>query len=122
MIFTNPDFLSLISDGVKPSVDGCQATTSKETAAVRTSHCWTQEVLAELAGLHRNYIGQLERAELNAGLENLGKIAQAFNSSVHELLNMSSLDASAGEPTDGRGRALLGTSAGKCANISAKPL
>lgn len=94
----------------------------KKLRRLRTSHGWTQDVLAELAGLHRNYIGQLERAELNAGLKNLGKIAQAFNISVHELLNMNSLDASAGEPTDGRGRALLGTSAGKCANINAKPL
>jgi len=45
----------------------------------------TQEKLAELAGLHRAYIGQIERAEKNIGLKNLEKIAKALHMNVKEL-------------------------------------
>jgi transcriptional regulator with XRE-family HTH domain len=55
---------------------------------LRVSRGWSQEVLAELAGLHRNYIGHVERAEVNIGLANLAKIAHAFEIPVHELLKM----------------------------------
>lgn len=38
----------------------------------------SQERLAELAGLDRNYIGQIERAERNVALVNIVRIAQAL--------------------------------------------
>ena len=60
----------------------------KKIRRLRMSRGWSQEVLAELAGLHRNYIGHVERVEVNAGLMNLEKIARAFEISVHELLKM----------------------------------
>lgn len=58
---------------------------------LRLSRRWSQDVLAEIAGLHRNYIGHVERAELNAGIVNLDKIARAFEISLHELLCMDNL-------------------------------
>lgn len=46
----------------------------------------TQEKLAELAGLHRAYIGQIERGEKNIGLKNLEKIANALRLPISSLL------------------------------------
>ncbi|HCO93203.1 MAG TPA: transcriptional regulator [Phycisphaerales bacterium] len=54
---------------------------------IRERRGLTQEKLAELAGLHRAYIGQIERAEKNIGLKNLEKIANGLNVSVRTLLD-----------------------------------
>jgi transcriptional regulator with XRE-family HTH domain len=45
----------------------------------------SQEELATLAGLHRAYIGQIERGEKNIGLKNLHKIAQALKVNIEDL-------------------------------------
>ena len=47
----------------------------------------TQEKLAELAGLHRAYIGQIERGEKNIGLRNLEKIAKALDVDIQVLVD-----------------------------------
>jgi len=52
---------------------------------IRERQGLTQEKLAELAGLHRAYIGQIERGEKNIGLKNLEKIAKALDVSIKEL-------------------------------------
>lgn len=46
----------------------------------------SQERLAELSGLHRTYIGMIERAEKNVSLSNIQRIAQALNVSIETLL------------------------------------
>jgi len=45
----------------------------------RTRKDLSQEALGELAGLHGNYIGQLERGEKNATLESIEKVARALD-------------------------------------------
>jgi len=39
----------------------------------------SQEELASRAGVHRTYIGMIERAEKNITLENIDKVAKALN-------------------------------------------
>ena len=53
---------------------------------LRVERRWSQEALAGITGLHRNYVGQVERAEVNVGLVNVEKIAKAFEISISELM------------------------------------
>jgi len=45
----------------------------------------SQEKLAELADLHRTYIGQVECGKRNLALKNIAKLAKALNVSIKEL-------------------------------------
>ncbi len=74
------------------STQSIQQQLARRIRMLRVSRGWSQEVLAELAGLHRNYIGHVERAEVNIGLANMAKIARAFEVPVHELLMMDNPD------------------------------
>lgn len=51
----------------------------------RTNLGLSQEKLAELAGCHPTYIGQLERGEKNATLESIAKIASSLKVSLSTL-------------------------------------
>lgn len=53
----------------------------------RTELSLSQEELAERAGVHRTYVGMIERAEKNITLENIEKICKALKTPLHELLN-----------------------------------
>lgn len=59
---------------------------------IREENGLSQEELATLAGLHRAYIGQIERGEKNIGLKNLEKIAKALNVNIQFLLDISAID------------------------------
>lgn len=45
----------------------------------------SQEELASKAGVHRTYIGMVERAEKNITLENIEKIAKALGLNISDL-------------------------------------
>lgn len=48
----------------------------------------SQEELAGRAGVHRTYIGMIERAEKNITLENIEKIANALKIPLGKLMNL----------------------------------
>jgi transcriptional regulator with XRE-family HTH domain len=47
----------------------------------------SQEELADKAGLHRTYIGMIERAEKNITLLNIEKLAIALDINIKQLFN-----------------------------------
>jgi transcriptional regulator with XRE-family HTH domain len=56
----------------------------------------SQESLADLVGLHRTYIGSIERSERNVSLDNIEQIADSLEISAGDLL----LPISAGTPKE----------------------
>ena len=53
----------------------------------RLKRGYSQETFAELVGVHRTYIGMIERAEKNITLKNIEKISKALNISINKLLD-----------------------------------
>lgn len=59
----------------------------KRVRELRAKAGLTQERLAELTGLHRTYIGSVERGERNVSLLNLIRIAHSLKSRVSILVD-----------------------------------
>ena len=47
----------------------------------------SQEKFAELTGLHRTYIGMIERGEKNITIKNIKKISLSLNMTISELFD-----------------------------------
>lgn len=47
----------------------------------------SQEELGFKAGIHRTYIGAVERGEQNVSLDNIGKLAKTLKIKLSELFN-----------------------------------
>jgi transcriptional regulator with XRE-family HTH domain len=57
----------------------------KAIRSLRLQHDWSQEKLAELAGNGLKHVGQIERGEVNVGLDVLARIAAALSVDVADL-------------------------------------
>ena len=53
---------------------------------LRLKRGWSQEGLADKAGIHRTYLGSVERCERNIAIDNICRIAWALGVEPSELL------------------------------------
>jgi transcriptional regulator with XRE-family HTH domain len=61
---------------------------------LRSQHKLSQEGLADLVGLHRTYVGSVERSERNVSLDNVERLAAALGVDISELLSGSLIASS----------------------------
>lgn len=66
----------------------CLALFGESLRTLRTSAGYSQESLAERAGIDRSYLGAIERGENNLALLNIIKIANALDIPPHQLLEI----------------------------------
>ena len=59
----------------------------KRVQELRAAKKWSQEEFAHVSGLHRTYIGQIERGEKNISFENLSKVAAVLGVTLSELFS-----------------------------------
>ena len=67
-------------------MDDLQRRLGARIRELRTNLGYTQESFADAIGLHRNYMGAIERGEQNLTLKTLQVVAQGLNTSVSKLL------------------------------------
>ena len=68
------------------STDRFRAVLAENIKSLRKERGYSQEGLAELCGLHRTYIGSVERQERNVTLGTLEVLSSALGVSVPNLL------------------------------------
>jgi len=71
---------------VRKSSDSLRATLAENIKTFRKEKGFSQEELAERCGLHRTYIGSVERHERNVTLSTLEVLSESLGVSVPELL------------------------------------
>lgn len=67
--------------------ESARETFARNLRTARQALNLSQEDLAEKAGLHRNYVGSVERGERNVAIDNLEKLAAAVRKTISELLD-----------------------------------
>lgn len=53
---------------------------------LRAERAWSQEELAYQAQLHRTFVAHVERCQRNISLDNIAKLAHAFQVPAYQLL------------------------------------
>lgn len=67
-------------------VGSARARLAVRLRALRAARGLSQEALAELAELHRTYVGSIERRERNVSLDNVERLATALQVDICDLL------------------------------------
>jgi transcriptional regulator with XRE-family HTH domain len=68
-----------------PPVGFAREILAKNMRAFRAERGWSQEFLGFETGLHRTFIAHCERGMRNISLDNIEKIARAFNVPITDL-------------------------------------
>ncbi len=71
----------------KAAIPSIRRILAKKIKLLRAARGWSQETLAELCGFSRSYIANIESGKHNLSLDNLERIAEAFEVPIAELLN-----------------------------------
>ncbi len=54
---------------------------------LRKEHGYSQEEFAYECGVHRTYMGDVERGERNVSIDNIARIAKSLGLKIHELFD-----------------------------------
>lgn len=66
-------------------VEGVSGAVGRRVRELRSGLAISQEELAERAGLHRNYVGSVERGERDVGVGAIARIAAALGVTLAEF-------------------------------------
>ena len=66
-------------------MDNARQIVGKKIRMIREELEISQEELANRSGLHRTYIGSVERGERNLSIESISKIAKGLNVKIEQL-------------------------------------
>jgi transcriptional regulator with XRE-family HTH domain len=64
-----------------------RAAFGKRVRTIRSEQGFSQEAFADAVGLHRTYIGAIERGEQNVSIDNIVLIAKALKVSLSRLFD-----------------------------------
>ena len=70
----------------KPLIKSARLIFSENLRKLRLEQGISQEQLAEMADLHRTYIGSVERGERNISVDNMQVLANALNVALKDML------------------------------------
>ena len=66
-------------------IDVLQRSLGRRIRELRSKHGWTQEQFAGFCGLHRTYLGHVERGEKNVSLSTVSRLANALGVRISAL-------------------------------------
>lgn len=72
--------------GAKSTKHEARRALAANLRALRAERRLSQESLADLAGLHRTFIGSVERCERNISLDNIERLAKALGVKIEALV------------------------------------
>jgi transcriptional regulator with XRE-family HTH domain len=67
-------------------MQGLQERIGNRVRELRSKHGWSQEAFADMCGIHRGHMGQVERGEKDLAISTLAKISKGLGITVSALL------------------------------------